>query len=117
MKKAIILFLSLMMLMATGCSNKKSTSIPSSSVAEAESTVDKLEYEFYIDNIDYCISNLATALDDEVIAIENEDLDELEKAYKKCIYALEDFYEIPCPENIKTEHEELMTILEREKKG
>lgn len=117
MKKSLIILLSVIVLIVSGCSTGKNASIPLSSTAGNEGVTDKWEYEVYIDNIDYYMNNLAVAFDEEVVAIENEDLDGLEKAYKKCILALEDFYDIPCPDNIKAEHDEFMTLIESDKKG
>ncbi len=117
MKKALLILLSLIVLTATGCSNSKSTNIPTSSATENVSVADRWEYEVYIDNIDYYMTAYSTALEDEYTAIENQDIDAFEKAYKKCILALEDFYDIPCPDNLKAEHDEFMTLIERDKTG
>lgn len=117
MKRALIILLSLVMLMSAGCSNSKAISVPASFATGNTSVADKWEYELYIDNINYYMAAYSTALEDEYAAIENQNIDAFEKAYKNCISALQDFYDIPCPDNIKADHEEFMTLIERDKKG
>lgn len=117
MKKSLIIVLTVIMLMTAGCSNSRNGKVPVSSATENVSVADKWEYEVYIDNIDYYMAAYSTALEDEYAAIENQDIDELEKAYKKCVSALKDFYDIPCPDSLKEEHDEFMTLIDRDKTG
>ncbi len=125
MKKLIIILLSAALLTATGCSNNKPAA-PTSSATESKTTADKLDYEFYIESLDFYMDSYSDAFEKESAALEklNEaaseelpDTTELKSAYKACLSALEDFSELTSPESISEEHKELMAMVEKEKRS
>lgn len=123
MKKTIIILLSIIMLTATGCSENSKNS-PKSSATESENTATRLDYEFYIESMNFYMDSYtdagekqqeATEKLNQATSAEDIDFEELKKAYGLCVSALEDFSELQCPENIKTEHDEFMAQIETEK--
>lgn len=125
MKKLIIILLSAAMLTATGCSISKPVA-PTSSATESKTTAGKLDYEFYIESLNFYTDSLSDAFDKEATVMEKmnqaaseelPDTTELKSAYKACISALEDFSELTSPEGISEEHEELMAMVEKEKRS
>ena len=124
MKKTVILLLAIIMLTMAGCSNNK-PDISTSSAAESKGTADRMDYEFYIESLNFYMDSFVDANEKQIEASdklnqaaseEDIDFEELKKAYNLCISALEDFYELSCPENIKTEHDEFIAQIETEKK-
>lgn len=123
MKKTVILLLSAILLISTGCSTGKTVSA-TSSVTEGTASVDKMEYEFYVESFNFYMDSYFDASEkqqevmeklNQATSAENVNFEELKKVYELCISALDDFYELSCPENIKTEHEEFMAQIETEK--
>lgn len=112
MKKHIILLLAAFVLSSCSVNPKQQTTTASVATASADSW----EYEFYVEDIDYYMSEYIDKMDKVTEAIELMDYTALKEGYGECVQALDKFYEITYPEPLEEKHSKFLSVIDREKR-
>ena len=112
MKKLIILLLTAFVLSSCSANPKQQTTTDSVTTASA----DVWEYEFYVEDIDYYMSEYIDEMDKVAEAIELMDYTALKEGYGECVQALDKFYEIAYPEPLEEKHSKFLSVIDREKR-
>lgn len=112
MKKHIILLLAAFVLSSCSANPKPQTTTTSVATASADSW----EYEFYVEDIDYYMSEYIDKMDKVTEAVELMDYTALKEGYGECVQALDKFYEIAYPEPLEEKHSKFLSVIDREKR-
>lgn len=112
MKKHIILLLAAFVLSSCSANPKQQTTTTSAATASADSW----EYEFYVEDIDYYMSEYIDKTDKVTEAVELMDYTALKEGYGECVQALDKFYEITYPEPLEEKHSKFLSVIDREKR-
>ena len=112
MKKLIILLLAAFVLSSCSANPKQQTTTTSVATASADSW----EYEFYVEDIDYYMSEYIDKMDKVTEAVELMDYTALKEGYGECVQALDKFYEIAYPEPLEEKHSKFLSVIDREKR-
>ncbi len=112
MKKLIILLLAAFVLSSCSANPEQQTATDSVTTASA----DVWEYEFYVEDIDYYMSEYIDKMDKVTEAVELMDYTALKEGYGECVQALDKFYEIAYPEPLEEKHSKFLSVINREKR-
>lgn len=110
MKKLIIILLASLVLTSCASTQGKQTTTTTTPAVSVETW----EYEYYIEDVNYCMDMYIKAQDKAIEGNNNGDIELLKQAYDDSLSALEKMSEIKYPETLKEKHSIFLSAIERE---